>query len=184
MAKAALRTKRATIDAPTEEQETILRAIAQVEGRVLGVVAGVKDELADVKEQRSPAQPVSRWHHVAPTLTAIAAGLAAVATVLNALRPPPVVGPEFAQRITAIEARLNEYEEKRVGDHAYELELRNDVVDILDKLGVKVVDPPGSPKHAPLEYLPAPKLNPNKIKAGETPHPIQPARPLPFPPPP
>lgn len=158
-----------------------MRAMAALEGKLLARIDEARTERPALVIGPTSSPP-SRMHQLGSVLTAVGAIIAACATVINALKKPaPADVGQLEKRIAQLEAAV---EARKTVDYANRLEEANWLAGVFDKLGVKVVVPPGSPKLPPIEFDPPPKFDAKKIKDGETPHPIQPKDPLPFPPPP
>lgn len=129
---------------------------------------------------------LSHLQYVAAFIVALT-GL--IALLLNAQKPSAEVTKRFdaidaaeLKAQAAFEAHVKAETDRHAADYEYELSVRSWVTDVFERAsGVKIDDPPGTPKRDPLGFYPSPKIDPHKISSA---HPVQPRDPYPVPPPP
>jgi hypothetical protein len=207
IARIALRAPKVPSTALDPQQE-LLRAIASSEGRMLADASDWRERFEEkiraelkqsvIREVRSippppPPPPPKRisfdWGHLQYLAGIIVAMTGLIALFQNCQKP----SPEVLKRFDAIDKaqadtskKLTEHIESdksdKIQDYEYKLSVRSWITDVLERAsGVKIDDPPGTPKRDPLGFYPAPIIDPNKISSA---HPVQPRDPYPVPPPP
>lgn len=137
----------------------------------------------------APAKQKFELSHLQYVAAFIVALTGLIALLLNAQKPSAEVTKRFdaidaaeLKAQAAFEAHVKAEADRHAADYEYELSVRSWVTDVFERAsGVKIDDPPGTPKRDPLGFYPAPKIDPHRISSA---HPVQPRDPYPVPPPP
>lgn len=175
----------------SEEDERAARMIAAVEGRLLGAVGDIREQIEERLESRQSAVHVQvtapeekKQHPIVRFLTLLAAVLAGAGTLTASIaalyaQMHKEPDPDLLKRLSRLEAFQKRTEQQLVNQSAYDHQFRNDTQDLFEQLGIKIVRAPGEMPHDPIPLEPAPLIDPHKV--SKVPR-VQPARPLALPP--